>query len=216
MAVMFHATVFFSGRDWMLPAAGRLIAALGILVWSYRRAWTSPGVRAACLGLKFLGLLALAACLLEPLWSGQRAKPGANFFVLLADNSQGMQIKDRGATRSRGEVLRNILAAEKSDWPARLDEDFQVRRYLFDSRLQATRDFSELVFDGRASSIGMSLRAIVERFKGQPLAGVLLLSDGNATDIAETLPDLAGLPPVFPVVIGTDDPIKDIAVNKVT
>ncbi|HEY2953396.1 MAG TPA: glutamine amidotransferase [Verrucomicrobiae bacterium] len=213
---MFLSTVFLSGRDWLLPAVVALGASWALLFWAYRRAPATPGLRALCVFLKLLGVLALAACLLEPLWSGQRAKPGANFFVLLADNSQGMQIKDRGETRSRGEVLRNVLAAEKAEWPAQLDENFQVRRYLFDSRLQATKDFSELIFDGRASSIGLSLRTIAERFKGQPLAGVLLLTDGNATDLSDAPPDLAGLPPVYPVVIGTDDPVKDIAVNKVT
>src|SRR5262245_41174214 len=101
MAMMFQATVFISGRGWVFPAAGVLILALAVLIWSYRRAGASPRLRAACLFLKLLGLLALAACLLEPLWSGQRAKPGANFFALLADNSQGMQIKDKDQTRSR-------------------------------------------------------------------------------------------------------------------
>src|SRR5256885_2426142 len=132
-----------------------------------------------------LGLLLLAACLLDPLWSRQRARPGANLFVVIADNSQGMQIKDRGETRSRGELLREMLTADKADWRARLDENFQVRRYRFDSRLQSTRDFSELLFDGRASAIGSALRTVAQRYQGQPLAGGLLLTDGNATHLPE-------------------------------
>ena len=212
---MFQATVFISGREWLLPAIGFLVAALGILVWSYRRAGASAGVRAACLILKLVGLIALAACLLEPLWSGQRAKPGANFFVLLADNSQGMQIKDKDQVRSRGEFLRHTLTANDTAWQGKLEENFQVRRYLFDSRVQSTKDFGELLFDGRASAIGAAVRTMGERFTGQPLAGVLLFTDGNATDMADNSPDLSGLPPVYPVVIGTDQPIKDIAINNV-
>ena len=186
-----------------------------MLWWSYRRAAVRGGVRWLCLGLKLLGLLALAACLLEPLWSRQRARPGANLFLVLADNSQGMQIKDRGASRSRGEGLRDLLFTDKAKWPGLLEENFQLRRYLFDARVQSTRDFSELAFDGRASSIGAALRTVADRFKGQPLAGVLLLTDGNATDIPDGSPDLAGLPPIYPVVIGTDDAVKDIALQKV-
>ena len=34
------------------------------------------------------------------------------------------------------------------------------------------------------------------RFQGRPLAGVFLLTDGNATDIKNSLPDLTGVPPV--------------------
>jgi len=213
--VTFQATVFLSDRGWLWPAAGFLVVAFGILIWSYRRAGASPGVRAACLFLKMLGLLALAACLLEPLWSGQRAKPGANFFALLADNSQGMQIKDKGQTRSRGELLRDTLTADHVAWQEKLEENFQVRRYLFDSRLQSTKDFGELLFDGRASAMGAAVRTMGERFAGQPLAGVLLFTDGNATDIADSSPDFSGLPPIYPVVIGSDQPIKDIAINNV-
>src|SRR6185369_13722046 len=162
------------------------------------------------------GLIALAVCLLEPLWSGQRARPGANQFAIVADNSMGMQIHDRDNPQSRGEFLRGLLTTEKSVWQAKLEENFQVRRYLFDSRLQPTETFSELVLDGRSSAIFATLRTLAERYQGRPLAGVLLLTDGNATDLGATLPDLVGLPPIYPVVIGNDQPIKDIAVNNVT
>ncbi len=212
---MFQAAVLFSGRDWLLPAAGFVGVTLALLWWSYRRASVRGPWRWCCIGLKLLGLLALAACLLEPLWSGQRARPGANIFAILADNSQGMGIKDRGATRSRGEGMRDLLLNDKSKFGATLEENFQLRRYLFDSRVQSTRDFGELAFDGRASSIGAALRTLADRFKGQPLAGIMLLTDGNATDLPDGLPDLDGLPPIYPVVIGTDDAVKDIALQKI-
>lgn len=209
------ATLVIPGREWAWPVAIFLAVALLALAWAYRRAPARGAIRGVCAALKLTGLLVLAACLLDPLWSGQRARPGANMFAIVADNSQGMQIKDRGAMRSRGELLQAMLTADKADWRAKLDENFQVRRYFFDSRLQSTRDFSELKFDGRASAIGSALRTIAERYRSQPLAGVLLLTDGNATDIAEGKIDLAGLPPVYPVVIGRDDAIKDISLQKV-
>ena len=210
---MFLATLLFPGRDWLLPAAGFVGVAVLLLWWSYRHAQVSGGLRALCVSLKLLGLLALAACLLEPLWSRQRAQPGANFFAILADNSQGLQIKDRGAPKSRGENLRALVT--QAPWAAGLGENFQLRRYLFDTRLQSTRDFSELAFDGRATSLGAALRTLADRFHGQPLAGVLLLTDGNATDLTDAAPDLSGLPPIYPVVIGNDEPIKDIALPKI-
>src|SRR6266700_1848039 len=110
---MLLPTLIFSGRTWLWPAAAGLGAALLLLVWSYRG---SPrgAVRWVCLGLKLLGVAALAVCLLEPLWSGQRARPGANLLAIVADNSQGMQIKDRGETRSRGEVLRDLLDPQRA------------------------------------------------------------------------------------------------------
>jgi uncharacterized membrane protein len=210
---MLTATLVLSHPRWLWLAALTLLLALALLVWSYRS--TPAGwVRWTCLALKVLGLAALLTCLLEPLWSSQRARPGANLFAIIADNSQGLQIKDRGATRNRGEVLRDLLDPQNGAWQAKLEENFELRRYLFDARLQGTKDFSELAFDGRSSAIGTALRTLSERYRGRPLAGVLLLTDGNATDL-RAAPDLFGLPPIYPVVLGTSDPIKDIAVEDV-
>lgn len=212
---MFLAAVLISGRDWLIPGIIVFALVLLLLVWSYRNAPASGGLRTLCLLLKLIGVLALALCLLEPLWSRERARPGANYFALLADNSQGMNIKDRGASRSRGEELTALLAEERPAWQPVLDENYQLRRYFFDARLQSTRDYSELGFDGRVSSMTAALRALADRYQGQPLAGVLLFTDGNATDVGEGLADLAGLPPIYPVVMGTDDPVHDVALQRV-
>lgn len=209
------AAIVISGREWVLPAAGFLVVTILLLVWTYLRAHADRKLRTACAFLKLLGLAALLVCLLDPLWSSQRAKPGANFLAIIADNSQGLGIKDRGQTMTRGQTLTNLLAPEPGNWQDKLENSFQVRRYVFDSRLQSAKNFFELNFDGRASSIGTALRTIGERFRGQPLAGVLLFTDGNATDLPEGKLDVAGLPPIYPVVIGRDDTINDIAIQKV-
>jgi uncharacterized membrane protein len=209
------AALLISGRDWLWPVALFLCLALGALALGYRRAPGTRGVRAVCFTLKLLGLLLLAACVLDPLWSGQRARPGANLFVILADNSQSMQIKDQGATQRRGDFLRGLLTGDAANWVGKIEANFQLRRYFVDSRLQSTRDFSELSFDGRASSIGAALRNLADRYHGQPLAGVLLLTDGNATDFPDGKLDTTGLPPVYPVVIGRADAIKDVALQRV-
>ncbi|MBU6398741.1 MAG: hypothetical protein KGS61_00350 [Verrucomicrobia bacterium] len=209
------AALLISGRDWLWPACIFLALAVGVLAWSYRRARANAWWRGLCLSLKLLGLLLLAACLLEPLWSSQRARPGANLLVLLADNSQSMQVRDPGAAQTRGEFLRGLLTGEAARWVGPLEETFQLRRYYFDARLQAARDFSELTFGGRASGIGAALRDMADRYRGQPLAGILLFTDGNATDLAAGKLQTAGLPPVYPVVIGRADAIRDIALQQV-
>lgn len=208
-------SLFISGLDWLLPAAGFIAVAFFLLLWGYRSVPATGGIRILCAFLKLLGLLALAACLLEPLWTAKRAKPGANYFVVLSDNSMGMQIKDQGQTRSRADMLREAVAMKQDGWQNKLEEIFQIRRYSFDSRLQSTKDFSEMSFDGRATAIGHSLRTVAERYRGQPLAGILLLSDGNATDVAAGSFDPAGLPPVYPVLLGNDEPARDISVSNV-
>ncbi len=212
--MMLSALTFSDGtHPWLL--AGVLVLAVGLLFWAYRPA-PSRGLRTVCFLLKTVALLALAFCLLEPLWTGQRAKPGANLFAIVADNSQGLQIRDLGETRSRGELLRNQLAVEPRNWQARLADDFELRRHQFDSRLQSVRDFSELNFEGRSSALGSALQSIRERYRDRPVAGVLLFTDGNATDLPDGLPDLTGLPPIFPVVIGQPEAPTDVALRQVT
>ncbi|MBI5383479.1 MAG: hypothetical protein HZA90_02190 [Verrucomicrobia bacterium] len=208
------ATLTFSSPTWLWPAIVSLALAITAVLWSYR---TAPpgGLRWVCAGLKALGIAALAFCLLEPLWSTQRARPGANLFALVADNSQGLRIKDRGAARTRGEQLKETLGQDNEGWQKALGEHFELRRFLFDARLAAARDFGELNFDGRSTAIGSALRGLRERFQGCPLAGVLFFTDGNATDLRDALPDLTGLPPVYPVVLGRAGAAQDVAVAQV-
>jgi len=209
-------TITIPASSWVWPAAAVLLAALGLLVWSYRRAPQTGAMPRIAFGLKLVGILALALCLVEPLWSGRRAKSGANLFVLVADNSSGMNIRDRDATGSRGEILQDVLKAGETGWLAAISENFQLRSYLFDSRLRRTADFSDLAFDGKATAIGTTLRTLAERYRGRPLAGILLMTDGCATDVSEQFYDLSGLPPVYPVVVGQGQPPRDISVANVS
>src|SRR5688572_32803348 len=123
MSAMALASVVISGREWLLPAMGFVVFVGWLLFWSYRRSPVQQPVRSICFGLKLLGVLALAACLIEPLWTGQRARPGANFFAILADNSQSMQIKDRSEKLTRGEKVRAALGSENSGWQMKMESD---------------------------------------------------------------------------------------------
>src|SRR6266436_8777404 len=105
---MLTATLVLSHPHWLWLVGLTLVLAVALLAWRYRSTPAGP-IRWTCLLLKVLGLAALLTCLLEPLWSGQRARPGANLFAIVADNSQGLTIKDRGQSRSRGELLRATL-----------------------------------------------------------------------------------------------------------
>src|SRR4051812_23512904 len=186
------SSLTFSSWNWLWPVVIFGAIALLVLAWSYRAAAGQP-LRWVCLLLKALGLTALALCLLEPLWLGQRARPGANLFAVMADNSQGLQIHDAGDPKSRGDGLKALVDPQASTWQSTLAATFDLRRYVFDTRLQASKDFSELTFDGRSTALGAALHTMSERFQGRPLAGVVLLTDGNATDLPNgATPDLRG------------------------
>lgn len=209
------AELTFSGWNWLWPAIAFFGVAVLVLAWSYRAAAAQP-LRGVCVALKTLGIVALALCLLEPLWLGQRARPGANLFGVIADNSAGLQVHDRGAPASRGDELKALVDPSAAGWQTSLADTFELRRYVFDARLQATNDFHELTFDGRSTALGSAMRTLAERFQGRPLAGVLLFTDGNATDLpGGVLPEVKGLPPIYPVVIGKRDAVRDISVQQV-
>ena len=212
---MIFGNILFLEQEWLPAALGGLALAAALLFVSYRRQTGSRSVKQICFALKLLGFGLLFLCLLEPSWSGTRAKQGANFLAILADNSQGMQIRDAGSAESRGSQLSRLLVDEPSPWREELESQFKVRRYLFDAGLHGTMDFADLRFDGRASGLGSALRSLSRRFEGQPLAGVLLFSDGNATDVVDGEWDWNGLPPVYPVVLGTDEPVRDISIRNI-
>jgi len=209
------ATIIFAGGHWWFYALAALVTLALALVWAGRRGPAERRVRLGCGGLKLAGILLLATCLLEPLWVGQRARPGANVFALIADNSQSLTVRDTGAAHSRGELLRQALDPDAPGWQPALAENFQVRRYTFDTQWQSVRDFNGLDFTGRASALGAALKTATEQWRGQPVAGVLLFTDGNATDIGADLPSLEGCPPVYPVLLGQDTGITDLSLNKV-
>jgi uncharacterized membrane protein len=152
----------------------------------------------------------------EPLWSGTRPRPGANIFAIVADNSRSMTIRDEGAAKSRGEQLQDELMADTA-WQARLGDDFDVRNFTFDTQLRGA-DSSALTLDGMESSLHRALATLSRRFRSLPLAGVLLFTDGNATDSAADQIDgqLAGLPPVYPVVLGSNDPPPDVSIERIS
>jgi len=207
-------SIVFLSREWLPVALGVSAVVILVSLWGYGRARLPVRLKLAGITLKTLGIALLCFCLLEPQWVRERATPKANIIAVLADNSQGMGIRDAGSTTSRAEEMVEALKPEPGGWQERLDEQFQIRRYTFDTRLRRTGDFDSLDFNGRASSLIGATRNLGQRLSGQPLAGILLFSDGNATDLASLDDGLGTLPPIYPVVMGKPSAIKDISITK--
>ena len=212
------AALVWGDVSWRGPAIGIAAVLLVLIAWGYRRVAMPVGVRGVTIALKALGVAILLLCLLEPLWSATRAKPGANLFAVLADNSRSMTLHDVGNAESRGEQIRPATT-QPAGWLRRIGEDFDVRVHRFDTTLRAADNLAALNFDGDASNLAASLSRLARQYQGRPLAGVLLLSDGRATDadaIERVLdsPD-ARLPPIYPVLIGRDTPARDINLQRV-
>jgi hypothetical protein len=201
--------------EWSTAAVVLLALAAAAVAWGYWRSGATGTVRITAAALKTIGLAALALCLVDPLLSGVRPRRGANIFAIVVDDSQSMQIHDAGSPASRGEGVQRVLLAE-SPWQTRLGVDFDVRRLAFDTQLHAVDDFSALQFDGVGTSLSATLGSLARRFRGLPVAGVLLMSDGNATDALGDDVPWADLPPIYPVAAGVDDDLRDVSVERVS
>ncbi len=102
-----------------------------------------------------------------------------------------------------------------SPWAVKLVEQFDTRAFAFDARLRHLDRRDVLIFDGDASALMTALSTLKERYRSRPVAGVLLFTDGNVTDLPDGPLDLTGLPPVYPVVMGKDDATTDIRIENV-
>ncbi|HND51474.1 MAG TPA: glutamine amidotransferase [Pirellulaceae bacterium] len=216
---MIWADVILGARQWLGAAIALALIAAAALAWGYWQTRGGSRWRIVALVLKVAGVLALAACLVEPLVSGVRPRPGSNLMLVVADNSRSLQLGDGPSSGSRGENVRRQLDAA-APWLARLGQDFDVRRYAFDAGVRPVRDFQqELTFEGPASMLAGALDTLGQRFRGQPVAGVIVLTDGNATDVQELASSIGQgreLPPIYPVMLGGPAQQVDVAVTRTT
>ncbi len=191
---------------------------MALLCYTYVKTKSLPlGKRIAAIGLKLLGLALLALCLLELTWIQSIPKAGKNIVAIVADNSRSLSVKESPSENSRAEQLRELLHSDNpstSTFVDHIESQFQVRRFALDSKLTPLASFGELDQAGPASRLNSGLSDLANRYDGQPLSAVVILTDGNHTDAAIDLSS-ASLPPVFVVHPGGGMPSKDLAIGTV-
>ncbi|MGF1450328.1 MAG: hypothetical protein ACFB20_13045 [Opitutales bacterium] len=102
---------------------------------------------------------------------------------------------DRFNSVSRLEVVRAVLSNERMDLLPRLEEKFDLAFFSFGERLQEMttptfedddRPLTDFAAESPRTYLGTSVREILNRKRGQPVAGLFLLTDGASN---------GGLPP---------------------
>jgi len=197
------------GPAWIAATIIGAIALAVLLYLGYRKQALPPGVKWACMAIKFVAISLLLLTLLEPMWTGDEAKKGSNDFLVLVDNGQGLEIQ--GGKELVGDLT--AAANDANSWLTKLDEHFRVETFAFDSRIRKTRQFTEdLDMKGHRSDLVHAVDSLQQRYAKRPLAGMIVFSDGNATDAAE-LAELEMDVPVFPVLVSKDDTLTDLSVD---
>ena len=207
--------IVFRNPEWFYAVV--LVASLLAVfaMWSYRRSAMPLKWKCLAVALRIIGIALLLICLLEPLGSLRRPKSQANVFAVLMDNSQSMGILMQEAAKG-GRLDLEPSLSEDADWQRQLADEFRMRRYVFASALEPVDTFVGRSSAGSESALFHSLQSLGDRYRGQPLAGVLLFSDGNATDRKpdEELSKLGF--PIYPVRIGTSINQRDVIILSTT
>lgn len=199
--------------EWLPPVLILLIICLLLVIWGYARSDLPVRWKLLLASLKMFAAVLLAICLLEPLSEFDQVEPGSNLVVMLADSSQSLQVKDRGSQQTRVDALKSAL--NRGSWLAELDDTFDLRKYEFDTQLKTLGEFDQLTATGQGSSLLACLKLAADRYRDRPVAGIVLMSDGNATDWDPNF-DFQGLPPVYTVTTGNSAPARDIGLTELS
>ena len=191
----------------LLPVA--LLLALGLTALSALRHLPRETARPILLGLRVLFLLLLAWTLLQPARRRSLTEWIRPRFAVLLDTSASMRQGERADApeASRWAVAQEMLSR---DWVRHLGAEAHIDLFAFDAEVGSPLPLSragELRPEGQATRLRDSLNRVVERYRGQDLLGLLLLSDG--IDTRETTDEWSqiGLPaPVYAVQL--EDPFE--------
>jgi hypothetical protein len=195
------AELIIGAPAWTIPTImiGTLLTFL--VLWNYSK---SPvrGTPAVWMGvaLKLLAIALLAACLLQPMRRATRPRPRANLLPILVDTSGSMDLTVGRSETSWRDRIESTFATDSPVYGT-LAQAFETRFYGFDKRLSSASEVSGLKRGASGSLLIENLSELAERLSGRPVAGVLLMSDGNVPRLAERLDSLPDFPfPIYPVV----------------
>lgn len=181
---MVVAAIFFEHTLPRIAIAVAIITALGLTAWWLGRGLRGEGaLRWVVLALRTVFLMVLGWCLLRPAWKDTIAQVIRPRVAVLLDVSASMTLAAPDQP-SRWDVAQQVL---RQPWRKQLQQRADVEIYPFDAELQARVDNpGELTPNGTTTQLQRSLELLRERYRGQPLAAVLVLSDG--LDVREPQP----------------------------
>lgn len=136
------------------------------------------------LGLVLLRLLTIALlgwCLLLPSLKRVMTEVRKPRFIVALDQSASMPMTPNATIKARWATAQEIL---KMPWTETLAGSCGLDYVAFAGDLSPRQSLAELQAlnpDGKSTLLSQSLTKLIERYRGQPVAGLLLLSDGLDT-----------------------------------
>jgi hypothetical protein len=154
------------------------VLAAAFCFWRY----LAPAHGPWTLGLLRLGfILLLGWCLFRPAERHRENEQVRPRFIVIADTSASMALSPSPGIPTRWSVVQQVL---KQPWTSIIPAKAQVDVYTFDNAVNprpSLRDLGSAQPIGDGTRLRDSLQQILGRYSGHPIAGILLLSDGNDT-----------------------------------
>jgi len=201
--------------DWpWLVGAGLLAAA--ILLYSYYRAVGKPKwwLRVCLLTLRWLAIAGVVVCLLDPQRVEEIHHQQSSQVAVLLDTSRSMGLQDVKGGRLR--AAQNWLNQQLLPvWPASVTQPL----FTFNQSLESLAQLDQASPTGGVTALAGALQHILALPGDEPLAGVILCSDGNENANGDALA-LAKLfrrkgIPIHTVTFGTAEEPRDIVMENV-
>jgi uncharacterized membrane protein len=177
-----------------------------------RRNW-----RSTLIALRFTAIALILFCLLEPVLSVSTTVPRKSSVLVLVDDSKSMSIEDAGRGDSRREQVAGWLGSEQGAL-ASLGKNFRLETFRFANQVSPMASLKDLRGDGPGTDLAHALEFAAKQAQKGALSGVILITDGVASQGGDPLPVAAKLAtqkiPLFTVGVGAKV-AHDVQIAKV-
>ncbi len=199
-----------------------ILIAVGITVYGYFRVEQPLRslLRYSLIALRFIAIAILLCCLLAPVIIEKKDVTPPIHLSILVDTSRSMQLEDNydGQTeKSRMEQVNNLFFDESSQFIQNLKDEYKVHLYSFDSVLQERAiGIENFRPEGTLTNISSAITETVQKWRGQPNAGIIIITDGAHNASGLSVEDISALNThIYAIGVGSPQPPKDILIQNV-
>jgi len=201
---------------WMVVAVAAVVSVY--VLWTYRSLRDVRGRDLALLLVLRVALLLVALfALLRPTLLLKVAVPQQNFVGVLIDDSRSMQVADQNG-KPRADFAKDQLGRTDGPLLTALGKRFNVRLYRFSTSAERLQAATDLTFQGTGTRLGEALDRARDELSGLPVAGLVMMTDGDDNSEATLDESIAGLKsqamPVFAVGVGRERLTRDVQVTR--
>ena len=199
---------------WQMALALPLLFAAVLALLGYL--WIRRGLAARDLAaialLRSLSIAVILFALSRPLLEVTSETPQPGVVAILLDNSISMRLDGDGGARH--EFIEREFDAANGALLGALRERFDTRLFAFGSESAVLDDAASLSFADGDSDLGQALAFARQSLRGEPLAGLVVVSDGATRQSARLEQELLALSaagtPVYTVGLGPGSYPRDI------